>query len=71
MADYGDHIILDIAQQLPELEANKNNFLKNWPPSLALFLTKLNPSNLGNISLNSIAPEKQHPLAPQTSLHRW
>ena len=26
MADYGDQIIIDIAQQLPELEANKNNF---------------------------------------------
>ena len=28
MSEYGDQIILDTAQEISELEANKNNFLR-------------------------------------------
>ena len=32
MADYGDQIILDTAQEISELEANKTNFLQKLAP---------------------------------------
>ena len=47
MADYGDQIILDTAQQLSELEANKNSFLQKLASITVSIPNKSKPISCG------------------------
>ena len=47
MADYGDQIIIDTAQEIPELEANKNNFPKILSSITGSIRNKSEPISFG------------------------
>ena len=47
MADHGDQNILDIAQQLPELEANNNNFPQKLASITGSIHNKAEPISFG------------------------
>ena len=47
MADYGDQIIIDTAQEIPELEANKNNFPQKLSSITGSIPNKAEPISFG------------------------
>ena len=47
MADYGDQIILDTAQEISELEANNNNFLQKSASITGSIPNKAKPISFG------------------------
>ena len=47
MADYGYQIIIDTAQKIPELEANKNNFLQKLASIIGSITNKAETISFG------------------------